>query len=130
MSSDGIISPVNRRESEFLCKKIFFLRNGTWCIFETFSIVIATPEYLLVEIFGALGVKEIHFISADIFWTNRVPYLRNCESYNFQTVTIVIGTLENLLVEISGALGTKESHFLSKNVFWENAVGYLGYADC
>ena len=40
----------------------------------------APPENLLVEIFGALGVKEIHFISADIFWTNRVPYLRNGES--------------------------------------------------
>ena len=61
-------------------QKMFFLRNGTWCIFETCAIMIGTPENLLVEIFGALGVKEIHFISADIFWTNRVPYLRNGES--------------------------------------------------
>ena len=44
------------------------------------SIVISTPENLLVEISGALGVKESHFISEDIFWTNRVQYLRNGES--------------------------------------------------
>ena len=87
-------------------------------------------ENLLVEIFWALGVKEIHFISADIFWRNRVPYLRNGESYHFQTVTIVLGTQENSLIEISGPLGTTESHFLSRNVFWENAVGYLRNGAC
>ena len=58
----------------------FFLRNGTWCIFETCSIVIGTPENLLIEISAALGVKESHFISEDIFWTSRVPYLRKGES--------------------------------------------------
>ena len=41
--------------------------NGTRCIFETSAIVIGTPENLLVDIFGALGVKESHFISEDIF---------------------------------------------------------------
>ena len=107
---------------------MFFLRKGTWWIFETCTIVIGTHENLLVEIFWALVLNEIHFISADIFWGNRVPYLRNGESY--QTVTIVIGTLENLLIEISGPLGITETHFLSRNVFWENAVAYLRNSAC
>ena len=47
---------------------------------ETCAIVIGTPENLLVEISGAVGLKESHFISKDIFWTNRVLYLRNSES--------------------------------------------------
>ena len=35
--------------------------------FKPVTIVISTPDNLLVEISGALGVKESHFISKDIF---------------------------------------------------------------
>ena len=85
----------------------------------------STPENLLVEISGAPGIKESHFLSKNVFWENAVEYLRNSEWYSFQTFNIVFSTSENLLVGISGALGMKESHLLSSNMFWENAVGYL-----
>ena len=110
----------------------------------------STPENLLVEISEALGMKESHFLSKNVFWENTVGYLRIGECQSFQACAIVFSThgnllveisealgmkeshflsknvyTENLLVEISGALGKKESHLLSKNVFWENTVGYL-----
>ena len=75
-------------------------------------------------------MKEIHFLSKNVFWENVVGYLRNSDWESFQTLAIVFSTPENLLVEISGALGKKESHFLSKNVFWENTVGYLRIGEC
>ena len=75
-------------------------------------------------------MKEIHFLSKNVFWENAVGYLRNSECWSFQTSAIVFSTPENLLVEISGALGMKESPFLSKNVFCENAVGYLRNSEC
>ena len=90
----------------------------------------STPEKLLVGISGALGTKESHFLSKNVFWENAVGYLRNGECESFQTFAIVFSTPEKLLVGISGALGTKESNFLSKNVFWENAVGYLRNGEC
>ena len=37
------------------------------------------PENLLVEISGALGTKESHFLSWNMFWENAVEYLRNDE---------------------------------------------------
>ena len=49
---------------------------------ETFRIVIivfSTPENLLVGITGALGMKESHFLSKNVFWENAVGYLRNGE---------------------------------------------------
>ena len=47
--------------------------------FQTFAIVFSTPEYLLVAISGALGIKERHFLSKIVFWENAVRYLRNSE---------------------------------------------------
>ena len=37
------------------------------------------PWNLLVEIFGALGMKGSHFLSKNVFWENAVEYLRNGE---------------------------------------------------
>ena len=47
--------------------------------FQTFAIVFSTPENLLVENTGALGMKESHFLSKNVFWENAVGYLRNSE---------------------------------------------------
>ena len=94
------------KESYFSSKNVFwentvgYLRIGECQSFQACAIVFSTPGNLLVEISEAVGTKESHFLSKNVY-----P--------------------ENLLVEISGALGKKESHFLSENVFWENTVGYL-----
>ena len=37
------------------------------------------PENLLVEISGAVGTEESHFVSKNVFWENAVGYLRNGE---------------------------------------------------
>ena len=71
----------------------------------------STPENLLVGISGALGMKERHFLSKNVFWENALGYLRNGECQSFQTFAIVFSTPENLLVEITGALGIKEVTF-------------------
>ena len=63
----------------------------------------STPETLPVEISGALGIKENHFQSKNVFLENAVGYLRNSKCENFQTFVIVFSTPENLLVGISGA---------------------------
>ena len=47
--------------------------------FRTFAIVFSTPENLLVGISGALGTKENHFLSKNVFSKNAVEYLRNSE---------------------------------------------------
>ena len=39
----------------------------------------STPENLLGGISGALGTKEIHFLTKNVFWENAVEYLRNGE---------------------------------------------------
>ena len=39
-----------------------YLRNGDCESFQTFAIVFSTPENLLVDITGALGTKESHFL--------------------------------------------------------------------
>ena len=44
-----------------------------------FAIVFSTPENLTVEISGALGTKESHFVSKNVFWENAVGYIRNGE---------------------------------------------------
>ena len=56
-----------------------YLRNGEWLSFETCPIVFSSPENILVGIFGALGMKESHFLSKNVFWENVVGYLRNGE---------------------------------------------------
>ena len=101
------------------------LRNSECWSFQTFAIVFSPPKNLLVEVSGALGMKESHFLSKNVFWENAVGNLRNSECWSFQTFAIVFSTPIDLLVDVSGALGMKESHFLSKNVFWENGVEYL-----
>ena len=56
-----------------------YLRNGECQSFQTFAIVFSTPENLLVEITGALGIKKSHFLSKIVFWENAVRHLRNGE---------------------------------------------------
>ena len=56
-----------------------YLRNGEYYSFQTFAIVFSTPEYLLIDISGALGKKGSHFLSKNGFWENAVGYLRNGE---------------------------------------------------
>ena len=56
-----------------------YLRNHENLSFQTFAIVFSTPENLLVGISGALGMKESHFLSKNVFWENAVGYLRNGE---------------------------------------------------
>ena len=46
---------------------------------QTFAILFSTPENWLVGISGALGMKESHFLSKNVFWENAVGYLRNGE---------------------------------------------------
>ena len=41
--------------------------------------MLSTPENLLVEIFGAIQMKESHFLSYNMFSENAVEYLRNGE---------------------------------------------------
>ena len=133
----GISGALGTKESHYLSKYVFW-ENAVEYIsqtvnaesFQTFAIVFSTPENLLVGISGALGTKESHYLSKNVFWENAVDYLTNSECESFQTFAIVFSTPENLLVGISGALGTKESHYLSKNVFWENAVEYLTNGEC
>ena len=66
-----------------------YLRNSECWSFQTFAIVFSTPENLLVEVSGALGMKESHFLSKNVFWENAVGYLRNGECWSFQTFAIV-----------------------------------------
>ena len=86
------------KENYFLSKNVFwentvgYLRIGECQSFQACAIVFSTPGNLLVEISEALGTKESHFLSKNVY-----P--------------------ENLLIEINGALGKKESHYLSENVF-------------
>ena len=40
-----------------------YLRNGECKSFQTFAIVFSTPENLLVEISGAIRIKENQFLS-------------------------------------------------------------------
>ena len=47
--------------------------------FQTFNIVFSTPENLPVDITAALGTKESHFLSYNMFSENPVGYLRNSE---------------------------------------------------
>ena len=46
---------------------------------ELFAIVFCTLENLLVGIFGALRLKESHFLGKNVFWENAVGNLRNGE---------------------------------------------------
>ena len=98
--------------------------------FQTCVIVFSTPDNLIVGITRALGAKESHFLSKNVFGENSVGYLRNGEGLRLQTFAVAFSTHENLLVEITGGLGAKESHFLSKNVFGENSMGYLRNGEC
>ena len=47
--------------------------------FKSLPFVFSTPYNLLVEISWALGMKENHFLSKNVFWINAVGYLRNGE---------------------------------------------------
>ena len=38
----------------------------------TFHIMFSIPENVLVGIYGALGMKESHFLSYNMFWENAV----------------------------------------------------------
>ena len=49
-----------------------YLRNSECWSFQTFAIVFSTPKNLLVEVSGALGMKESHFLSKNVFWENGV----------------------------------------------------------
>ena len=76
----------SRNKSKPLSKLKHGLRKCCWvsqkCImleFQTFAIVFSIPEKLLVGISGALGTKESHFLSKNVFWENAVGYLRNGE---------------------------------------------------
>ena len=46
---------------------------------QTCAIVFSTPENLLVGITWALGMKESHFVSRNVFWENAVGYVKNGE---------------------------------------------------
>ena len=58
------------------------------------SIVFSTPESLLVGITGALGTKENHFLSKNVFWENAVEYLRNGKCKSFQTFPLCSAPLK------------------------------------
>ena len=47
--------------------------------FRAVTILFSIPENLLVWISGALGMKESHILSKNVFWENAVGYLRNGE---------------------------------------------------
>ena len=54
-----------------------YLRNDECLSFQTIAIVFSTPENLVAEISGALGIKESHFLSWNMFWEKAVECLRN-----------------------------------------------------
>ena len=73
LTSWGFWSPRNERKpfSKQTCvlrKWCGYLRNSECWSFQTFAIVFSTPKNLLVEVSGALGMKESHFISKNVFW--------------------------------------------------------------
>ena len=86
-------------------------------VFKPLLYVFSTPVNLLVGISGALKIKEIYFLSINMFWENVVEYLRNSVWWSFQTFAIVFSTPVNLLVQISGTLVMKESHTIAKMCF-------------
>ena len=53
--------------------------TGECWSFQIFASVFSTPENLLVVISVALGMKESHFLSRNVFWENAVGYLTNGE---------------------------------------------------
>ena len=78
LSSRDFWSSRNTRKQIFSAKMC--LEEMVWGIsetvnartFKTFVIVFSTPEKLLVGITGALGMKESHFLSKNVFWGNVV----------------------------------------------------------
>ena len=56
-----------------------YLKNSECKRFQIFAIVFSTPENLLVQISGTLGMTESHFLIKNVFWENTVDYLRNSE---------------------------------------------------
>ena len=66
----------SRNERKPLSKQKYVLRKccgvsqKQWMLFRT-------SENLLLEISGALGMKESHFLSKNMFWENAVGYLKN-----------------------------------------------------
>ena len=47
--------------------------------FKPLPLCSAPLKTYLVGISGALGMKESHFLSKNVFWENAVGYLRNSE---------------------------------------------------
>ena len=85
----------------------------------------STPEKLLVRISGALGMKESHFLSRNVFWENAVGYLKkqwmlelsnlcHCVQHSWKVTSRDFWSSRNVRKPLS-----------KQNVFWENAVGYL-----
>ena len=73
----------SRNERKSLSKQKCVLRkccwvSQIWWMLELSNLChcVQNPENLLVEISGALGMKETHFLSKNVFWENAVGYLR------------------------------------------------------
>ena len=112
---------LGKEESHFSAYNMF--SQMQWSIWEMLSAIVLSNlchcvqnslKNLLVEISGALGTQESHFLSKNVF-------LRKCCGVSqkwwmlelLKPSPLCSAPLENLLVGISGALGTQESHVRS-----------------
>ena len=86
----------------------------------------STPENLLVGISGALGTKESHFLSKNVFlrkwcgvsqkqWMLELSNLCHCVQHPWKLTSR----------DFWSSRKHKKTTFSAKNVCWENAVGYL-----
>ena len=76
----------NTRRPLSKLKQIFKNCSGVsqkcWMLeLSNFPIVFSTPDNLLVGITRALGTKESHFLSKNMFWGSVVGYIRNGKCY-------------------------------------------------
>ena len=137
LTSRDYWSSRNDSKSTFTAKMCFgknavgYLR--TWWMLELSNLChlcSAPSENLLVEITGALGKNESHFLQqkcvlgkccgdSQKWWVLELSNLCHCVQHPGKLTARDFWSSWN-----------EESHFLSKIVFWENAVGYLRNSEC
>ena len=74
----------SRNEGKPLSQQKCVLRKCCWVslkqmdarAFKPLPLWFSSPENLQVKISGALGMKESHYLSKNVFWENAVGYLR------------------------------------------------------
>ena len=89
LTSRHFWSSRNERKQLYKLKHVFwgnvvgYLRNGECKNFQTFAIVFSTPGKLTTRISGALGKKESHFLSKNVFWALRSEWEEMCHCVQY-----------------------------------------------